>query len=41
MVLKELVFNTFYIGRVHGGLEITDFYVSTLGGCSGLKRTDF
>ena len=57
VVLKELIFNTFYFGRVqwswknwflklstlegYGGLEITDFYVSTLGGCSGLKRTDF
>ena len=42
MVLKELIFNTFYIGRVHGGLERNRFLtLSTLGGCGGLERTDF
>ena len=40
MVLKELIFNNFYFGRM-GGLERTDFKVSTLGGCGGLERTDF
>ena len=41
MVLKELIFHSFYFGRC-GGLDRTDFLtVSTLGGCGGLERTDF
>ena len=39
MVLKELIFNSFYIGQKCGGLERTAF--STLGGCVGPERTDF
>ena len=42
MVLKELIFNNFYIGRVLGGLERTDFLtVSILGGCVVLKELIF
>ena len=45
MVVKELIFNSFYVGRVvvlTGGLERTDFLtISTLGECGGLERTDF
>ena len=42
MVLKELIFHSFYYWAGHGGLEITDFStVSILGGCGGLERTDF
>ena len=41
MVLKELIFNSFYFGGC-GGLERTEFLtVSTVGGCVGLERTDF
>ena len=37
MVLKELIFNSFYFGGGCGGLERTDFLtVSTLGRCGGL-----
>ena len=50
MVLKELIFNSFYFGRC-GGLErmiFNSFFilerliltVSTFGGCGGLERTD-
>ena len=31
MVLKELIFNSFFIGKLF----------STLGRCGGLERTDF
>ena len=41
MVLKELIFNSFYFGRC-GCLERTDFEQFLLGGgCGGLERTDF
>ena len=40
MVLKELIFNTFYIGRVVvlKDLIFNTFYISEGG---GLERTDF
>ena len=42
MVLKELIFNSFYFGRGCGGHEITDILtVSTLGGCVVLKELIF
>ena len=42
VVMKELIFNSFYFGRGCGGLERTDILtVSYLGGCCGLERTDF
>ena len=43
MVLKELIFNSFYFGGGCGGLERTDFKEFLLigGGCGGLERTDF
>ena len=34
VVFKELIFNSFYFGRVWWSI------VSTLGGCGGLERTD-
>ena len=40
MVLKELIFNSFYLGRC-GGLERTDFSQFLFGRCGGLERTDF
>ena len=40
MVLKELIFNSFYFGGC-GGLERTDFNSFYLGGCGGLERSDF
>ena len=40
MVLKELIFNSFYLGRC-GGLERTDFNSFYLEGCGGLERSDF
>ena len=41
MVLKELIFNTFYIWQGCGGLERTDLLVSTLEECGDLQRADF
>ena len=42
MVLKELIFNTFYFGRGVVVLKELKFLtVSTLGGCGGLERIDF
>ena len=47
VVLKELIFYSFSFGSMWsylvgcGGLESTDFKVSTLGGCCGLERTDY
>ena len=42
MILKELIFNNFYYGRVVVILERTDLeQISTMGGCGGLERTDF
>ena len=41
MVLKELIFHSFYLGRdvvVLKELILNSFY---LGGCGGLERTDF
>ena len=41
MVLKEEIFNSFYLGGC-GGLERSGFLtVSILGGCGGLERRDF
>ena len=40
MVFRELFFNSFYREEC-GGIERTDFLVSTLGGCDGLERTYF
>ena len=42
MVLKELIFNILYLGRVWWSTQRTDlltFY--TLGGCDGHERNDF
>ena len=41
MVLKELIFHSFYFGRKWLVLKELIFTVSTLGGCGGLERTDF
>ena len=42
VVLKELIFNSFYLGGGCGGvLKELIFKVSTLGGCGCLERTDF
>ena len=39
MVLKELIFNSFYFGQVGGIFERTDFVtIGTLGGCVVLKE---
>ena len=40
MVLKELIFNSFYLGGCVVLKELI-LTVSTLGGCGGLERTDF
>ena len=40
MVLKELIFNSFYFGAVVVLKELI-FTVSTVGGCDGLEVTDF
>ena len=40
VVLKELFFNSFLFG-VCGVHERSFLIVCTLGGCSGLERTDF
>ena len=41
MILKELIFNNFYLGR-RGGLERTGFNrFFILKGCGGLGKTDF
>ena len=40
MVLKELIFDSFYIGRVVVMRKLI-LTVSTFGGCGGLERTDF
>ena len=42
MVLKELIFNSFFFGRVLVVLKeliFNSFYFG--GGCGGLERTDF
>ena len=40
MVLKELIFNSFYFGQMWWFLKNSFLTVSTLGGCDGLERTD-
>ena len=40
MVLKELIFNSFYFGGVVVLKEL-NFTFSTLGGCGGLERSAF
>ena len=41
MVLKELILNSFYFGRVWWSWKNSFWTDSTLGGCGGLERTDF
>ena len=41
VVLQELIFHSFYIGRVWWSCKNEFFTVSTLGGCGGLGRTEF
>ena len=41
MVLKELIFNSFYVGRLVVVLKELILTVSNFGGCGGLERTDF
>ena len=41
MVLKELIFTVFTLGRMWWSLKNSLFTVFTLGGCGGLERTDF
>ena len=40
MVLKELIFNSFYFGGVVIIKELI-FNIFYFGGCGGLERTDF
>ena len=41
VVLKEVIFNSFYFGRVWWSLKNSLFTVFTLGGCGGPERIDF
>ena len=41
MVLKEVIFNSFYFGQVWWSVKNLFLTVSTLGGCDGLERRDF
>ena len=41
VVLKEVIFNSFYIWEGVVVLKELILTVSTLGGCGGLERTDF
>ena len=41
MVLKELIFNSFYFGEGVGLLKNLFLTVSTLRECGGLESTDF
>ena len=41
VVSKELIFNSFYFGWVWQFLNNQFLTYSTLGGCGGLKETDF
>ena len=41
MVLKELIFNSFYFTRVWWSSKYLFLIVFTLGGSGGLERTDF
>ena len=40
MVLKELIFDSFYVGRVVVMKKLI-LTISTLGGCGGLEITGF
>ena len=41
VVLKELILNTFYFGKVVWSWKNWFLSVSTLGGCGDVERTDF
>ena len=41
MVLKELIFNSFYFGRVWWSLKNLFLTLSHFVGSGGLERTDF
>ena len=41
MVLKKLIFNSFYFGGAVIIKELIFNIFFTLGGCGGLERTDF
>ena len=41
MILKELIFNSFYLGMGVVILKELIFNISTLEGCGGLEGTDF
>ena len=41
VVLKEVIFNSFYIWEGVVVLKELILTVSTLGGCGGLERSDF
>ena len=41
VVLKEVIFNSFYFGQVWWSVKNLFLTVSKLGGCGGLKRSDF
>ena len=41
VVLKDLIFNSFYFGWVWWSSKNYVLPVSTLGGCGGLERTNF
>ena len=41
VVMKELIFNSFYFGKCAVVLKELIFNSFYLGGCGGLERTDF
>ena len=41
MILKELIFDSFHLGRVSCWSKNCFLTVSTFGRCDGLERTDF
>ena len=41
VVYKELIFNSFFFGRVWWSSKNSVLTLSTLGGCAGLQRTQF
>ena len=41
MVLKEVIFNSFYFGWMWWSRKKRFLTVSILGGCGGLERSDF
>ena len=41
MVLKEVIFNSFYFGQVWWSVKNLFLIVSTLGGCGCPERSDF